>query len=155
MNDQELRALELEDIPKIVAVGIISESFELLCGKRKDNGKWSCPGGHLEPGEGVMEAARREAMEEAGVSLQNPRLVFYERVDGSVSRSGKPFAVFGVVSRQQRTNTLLGLDPDDEFSELSWVPITAGAEELKPENRHAFKDGILEYLGLPCLKESP
>lgn len=40
---------------------------ELLLGKRKDNGKWTLPAGHIEDGESPEQAARRELFEEAGL----------------------------------------------------------------------------------------
>src|ERR1041385_6382590 len=40
---------------------------QLLLGRRKDNGKWTLPGGHIEDGEAPEQAPRRELFEEAGL----------------------------------------------------------------------------------------
>ena len=39
-------------------------------------GNWDLPGGHIEDHEDVMAAAKRETLEEAGIILDNPKLVF-------------------------------------------------------------------------------
>jgi 8-oxo-dGTP diphosphatase len=48
------------------------ETFLLM--KRSDNAHWGLPGGYLEPGESVTEAAAREVAEETGVRAEIGRL---------------------------------------------------------------------------------
>jgi ADP-ribose pyrophosphatase YjhB (NUDIX family) len=47
----------------------------LLLMQRSDNGLWGLPGGYVEPGESVVEATRREVLEETGVRIEVGRLV--------------------------------------------------------------------------------
>lgn len=48
---------------------LIDEQDRLLLMKRSDNDCWAPPGGAVEPGEVVEEAARREVREETGIEM--------------------------------------------------------------------------------------
>lgn len=56
------------------AVLVINEHEQLLLMKRSDSGCWGPPGGAVEPGEYVEEAARREALEETGLQIDEMTL---------------------------------------------------------------------------------
>ena len=51
------------------AILILDEQDRLLLMKRSDIGCWGIPGGALEPGEVVEEAAKREALEETNLEI--------------------------------------------------------------------------------------
>jgi ADP-ribose pyrophosphatase YjhB (NUDIX family) len=48
---------------------------EILLMQRSDNGHWGLPGGHVEPGESVADAALREVLEETGWRIELGRLI--------------------------------------------------------------------------------
>ena len=48
---------------------------EILLMRRSDNGHWGLPGGFVEVGESVADAARREVAEETGWSVEIGRLI--------------------------------------------------------------------------------
>lgn len=60
-----------------VGVGVcIIKDGQVLLGKRKNahgEGSWNFPGGHLEFNESWEDCAKRETMEEAGISIKNLR----------------------------------------------------------------------------------
>ncbi len=62
--------MQQERSPEI-GVGIaIVEKGKILLTKRRDYPVWCIPGGHLSPGESVLDAAVREAREETGLGVQ-------------------------------------------------------------------------------------
>lgn len=145
-------ALMTEDLPKIVSVGVLSDSMELLRGKRKDNGLWTCPGGHIEPGEELLDAAVRELWEETGimVSPADVKIIYGEKVKSF--RTGKEFIIFGCIVRHPRCSVRTVYDPDAEFSDYEWAPIHMPSEALDPKHCHNKHDCILEYFGLPATR---
>jgi ADP-ribose pyrophosphatase YjhB (NUDIX family) len=48
---------------------------KILLMQRADNGHWGLPGGHVEPGESVADAAVREVFEETGCTVEVKRLI--------------------------------------------------------------------------------
>ena len=64
---QELRSLVgSRPIIMVGAAVLLLRDRQVLLQKRKDNGLWGIPGGSLEPGESLEEAAIRETCEETG-----------------------------------------------------------------------------------------
>lgn len=55
----------------MVGAGVLITDAQgrLLLGKRADNNCWGLPGGAMEPGESTESAARREALEETGLTV--------------------------------------------------------------------------------------
>ncbi|TFB19504.1 NUDIX domain-containing protein [Filobacillus milosensis] len=57
------------------SVMVLNERKELLLQKRKDNGCWGLPGGSMELGESLEEVAKREMIEETGLTPDNLTLL--------------------------------------------------------------------------------
>jgi len=63
--------------PQIGVGAIVIKNNKILLGKRKKShgaGGWQFPGGHLEFGETIEDCAKREVLEETGLSITNIRL---------------------------------------------------------------------------------
>ncbi|PZN09257.1 HAD-IIA family hydrolase [Thermaerobacter composti] len=58
-----------------VAAIVFDHDGNVLLVKRRDNGLWGLPSGHVEVGETVEEAVRREVLEETGLVVRVERLV--------------------------------------------------------------------------------
>jgi 8-oxo-dGTP diphosphatase len=63
------------ELPRpVAAVGVVALCGESVLLVRRDKepyrGRWSFPGGSIEPGETSREAARREALEETGIAVE-------------------------------------------------------------------------------------
>ncbi len=58
-----------------VAVLIRDQENRILLEKRKDSSVWGFPGGRIEPGETIAQAAVREIFEETGLNVEVVRLL--------------------------------------------------------------------------------
>jgi len=70
---------------EVVGSSIIEDSDGkiLLVKSPKWHNKWTFPGGHIEPGEGIEEAILREAKEEVGLKLESLGIIAYGELIGS------------------------------------------------------------------------
>jgi 8-oxo-dGTP pyrophosphatase MutT (NUDIX family) len=61
-------------VPAVSAV-VSDDSGRVLLQRRADNELWSVPGGAIEVGESVLDALRREVLEETGLQVEPGRLI--------------------------------------------------------------------------------
>ena len=106
---------------------------------------WGFPKGHVDPGEELLEAAKREITEETGLTLFE-----YERDLGSYRRMGgkdlaEPKLMHMFLFRTDE-ETLAPLDPHNP--EARWVPRDAVAGMLKNGIDREFFESILDLLPL-------
>jgi len=72
------------DASLVYAVTVAHMGNQYLFCRHRDRTTWECPGGHIEPGESPLEAARRELWEETGahaVQLE-PICIYRAECDG-------------------------------------------------------------------------
>lgn len=80
VDKKDLKPFDLRQYPIVPLVGVgvmLTRDDSLLLVKRKydpDAGYWAIPGGHLDLGEKVEDAAEREAYEETGFIVKVSRL---------------------------------------------------------------------------------
>ncbi len=73
---------------------IKNKKGEVLLGLRKSshgNGEWAFPGGHIEFGETIFAAAKREALEEVGLEIDGMTLISAIDVLRYVATEGKHY----------------------------------------------------------------
>ena len=106
------------EVPLVgVGVAVIDEGRILLVQRSKDPGRglWAVPGGKVELGETLREAARREVAEETGLTVEVGEVIWVgEVIDDAyhivlIDFSGS------VVSGE--------LSPADDAADARWVPL--------------------------------
>ena len=68
----------MEERPKVGVAVLIEKDGKILMGKRKSShgeGTWCLPGGHVEFGEKLIDAAIRETKEESGLKVSDLELI--------------------------------------------------------------------------------
>ncbi len=64
----------MQNRPAVGVAVIVIQNEKVLLGKRLNShgsGTWAFPGGHLECGESIEDCAKREVVEETGLSIKN------------------------------------------------------------------------------------
>ncbi|UCD88315.1 MAG: NUDIX hydrolase [Desulfobacterales bacterium] len=117
-----MSACEYTDSPQVAVGAIVVRENEVLLVKRSQppsKGRWAIPGGRVELGETLQQAAEREIMEETGLTIRalNPIYTFevIERDDAGRIR-------FHYVIVDLLADYVSGeLKPSDDASEAQWV----------------------------------
>ena len=100
------------------------ERRRVLLQRRVDNGLWGLPGGILEPGESMLDCARRELYEESGLSAGELRLtgVYSDPQYDVVYPNGDEVQQYTVCFEGQMSGGRLQLDPE-ETSDLAFFDV--------------------------------
>lgn len=111
-----------------VNVIVLNDEGSILLIRRTDNGNWAIPGGTVDLGESVVQAAVRETLEETGIECEvtglvgiysDPRHVILCTSNGEVRQE------FSIVLTAR---FLAGRPPpSSESSEVRWVPSAEAA----------------------------
>jgi ADP-ribose pyrophosphatase YjhB (NUDIX family) len=101
---------------------VTNQAGELLLIRRADNDNWALPGGAMDLGESLVDAARRETAEETGVHVEitglvgiytDPRHVILYTSNGEVRQEFSVVFTARPISGQPT--------PSDESREVHWV----------------------------------
>jgi ADP-ribose pyrophosphatase YjhB (NUDIX family) len=101
---------------------VVNDQGEILLIRRTDNGNWAVPGGGMDPGESITDAAVRETLKETGITCEitglvgiytNPRHVIRYTSNNEVRQE------FSVVFTARPAGG--ELRPSNESAEPQWV----------------------------------
>jgi ADP-ribose pyrophosphatase YjhB (NUDIX family) len=119
--------------PRLKARVALEHDGRLLLARheRDDEGFWCLPGGGVEPGEPIVDAALREMDEEAGVEVALAGLIWIADGPGERDDDG----ILEVVFRARLVAGEATLDPqlgDRSLVGLRWCPASAIPEDFRP-----------------------
>lgn len=127
----------------VSSVAVLSGN-KLLMGKRNDNGKWTCPGGHLNKGEDPLVGALRELKEETGIIAKEKDLTFLNTI--KFKRGEDDYTIHGF--KMDASTSGLNVDesiedPDDEVDAWKWIEKNPLPKEVASSLHVPFKENVL------------
>ena len=138
--------------PKVGIGVFIVKDDKLLLHKRKGShgpDLWSGPGGHLDMGESFEACAKRETMEEAGIEIENVRVLCMSNL---LFPEGKHYVDLGVIADWKSGEPSI-MEPDKNEG---WEWFTFDTVPPDSELFGAMRFYIDTYLGgeYPIVKDS-
>lgn len=106
-----------------VNVVVVNAAGDILLIRRSDNDNWAVPGGAIDLGESVSQAAVRETREETGIDCEINGLVGIYTDPGHIilyTSNGEARQEFSIVLRARAVGGQT--TPSDESTEVRWVP---------------------------------
>ena len=120
---------------------VVNDQGDILMIRRTDNGNWAVPGGGLDLGESITDAAVRETREETGISCEITGLVGIYTNPGHVilyTGNGEVRQEFSVVFTARPVGGQLR--PSSESSEPHWVSPAAITDlQMHPSMRQRIQ----------------
>jgi 8-oxo-dGTP pyrophosphatase MutT (NUDIX family) len=127
-----------------VNVVVANDAGDILMIRRSDNDNWAVPGGAIDLGESVGQAAIRETLEEAGITCAITGLVgIYSDPKHVIlyTSNGEARQEFSIVLTARPVSGVP--TPSDESKEVRWVPV---ADALSLTMDRSMRIRISDYL---------
>lgn len=135
-----------EPKPNKASVIIVKKGDSFLMGKRRDSGKWTLPGGGVDPTESHHAGGLRELQEETGIRAKRLKFLGARMVE---SKMGQPTHVNIYQHKHEETTAPTNKgDPDKEISTFRWVPANQPLPKDILENLHHPNNVALQHMGL-------
>ena len=130
----------------VASVAVLHDDH-ILMGKRRDNGRWTLPGGHLEKDEDPHDGGKRELKEEAGIEADKLHHLSSKKIKTHTGKEKTIHAFKYEVTERPKTSMVA--DPDQEVERWQWIKHRDGLPKHVKENLHSPKNSVLEAL---CIK---
>lgn len=119
--------------PKVAVAVLVVDGDRILLGRRgahtRQPGRWSFPSGFVERGEVVEEAAKRETLEETGLTVElGPVLTLISSPGETVI-----LAVYPAISHRGEPEAA------DDLTEVRWFPLDELPELAFPHDREIVR----------------
>jgi len=125
--------------PTVGAVILNPKGKVLLCKSHKWENKWVIPGGHIELGEKMEDALRREIKEETGLEVHSAELLgIKESIFSETFHEPKHFIFIDYLCRTNGSEVTL----NEEAQDHAWVDF----EELDQYELGGFTQSLLDRL---------
>jgi ADP-ribose pyrophosphatase YjhB (NUDIX family) len=134
-------------IKPAAAVALFNDKGKILLLRRKDNDKWTMPGGTLDYGESMAACAIREVREETGFSI---------RITGLIGTYTDPNILIAYSDGEVRQEFTLvyaaeiesgELRVDHESKEAAWIDLSAVAQLPLAESQRRRLVDVVDFLG--------
>ncbi|MDD7930210.1 NUDIX domain-containing protein [Microbacterium sp. NM3R9] len=119
-------------LPLVGVTAVVFRDEKVLLGKRADNGSWQPVSGIVDPGEEPADAAVRECLEEAGITVRVDRLALVHQIPRITYDNGDQVDYLDLVFRC----TWVAGDPhpaDGELTEVGFYDLGA-MTDVTPEH---------------------
>ena len=129
--------------PTVGALIFNSERKVLLIKSHKWRGKYTIPGGHIELGETIKEALKREVKEETGLDIYDIKFIgLQEFIFDDVFWKKKHFIFLDFACKTDSTKIKL----NSEAQEYIWVSLEEALKlPIEPYTRNAIKKYLEKY----------